>query len=200
MAKFQNCVKSVDASLLDKFSTKVSPCLFYIFYNRDFSNCAKKLIAKKDDNISCLNTLFNDVHEVCKTVIMQAPRRLQRLPRLPSPASHRNPRPIVLRGAQKVSSANFCFKQECRIEVWSRQVFGPVTAPVYHESSYFLISNIRLFSQNWNFQPEVDECDQWDSLQPCIKENIANLCDDQSGKIQEQYVKQTANLRPEFCD
>ncbi|CAB07673.2 T20D4.11-like domain-containing protein [Caenorhabditis elegans] len=106
-----NCVKSVDASLLDKFSTKVSPCLFYIFYNRDFSNCAKKLIAKKDDNISCLNTLFNDVHE-----------------------------------------------------------------------------------------PEVDECDQWDSLQPCIKENIANLCDDQSGKIQEQYVKQTANLRPEFCD
>ncbi|CAP34026.1 Protein CBG15883 [Caenorhabditis briggsae] len=103
-----NCVTAADASKLPDLLKKVSPCLFYTFYNRDFSECAHKLIAKKDDNIDCLNTLFNDIHE-----------------------------------------------------------------------------------------PEVDECEQWDGLQPCVKEQIEKICD---AKILEEYVKQEKNLRPEFCD
>lgn len=63
---FQNCLEAVGSSHLKSLTTKIRPCLFYIFYNREFSTCAEKLIAKKDDNIPCLNTLFNDIHEVSK--------------------------------------------------------------------------------------------------------------------------------------
>ncbi|EGT37266.1 hypothetical protein CAEBREN_14926 [Caenorhabditis brenneri] len=103
-----NCFKAKDASYLPKLMEKLSPCLFYMFYNREFSECAHKLIAKKDDKIPCLDTLFNDIHE-----------------------------------------------------------------------------------------PDVDQCEQWDGLQPCVKEQIGKLCD---AKTVDEYVKQEKNLRPEMCE
>ncbi|EFP12799.1 hypothetical protein CRE_05105 [Caenorhabditis remanei] len=103
-----NCGTELDATKVPLLLQKISPCLFYMFYNREFSTCAHKLIAKKDDKIPCLNTLFNDIHE-----------------------------------------------------------------------------------------PEVDECVQWDGLQPCIKEQIGKECD---AAMLKEYEKQEKNLRPELCD
>uniref|UniRef100_A0A1I7UU46 DUF19 domain-containing protein n=2 Tax=Caenorhabditis tropicalis TaxID=1561998 RepID=A0A1I7UU46_9PELO len=103
-----NCFKAKDASILPKLMEKMSPCLFYIFYNRGFSDCAHKLISKKDDKIPCLNTLFNDIHE-----------------------------------------------------------------------------------------PDVDQCEQWEGLQPCIHEQIGKLCDE---KMVKEYIEQEKNLKPEICE
>ncbi|CAO4380323.1 unnamed protein product [Caenorhabditis nigoni] len=50
----------VSADVLHTFSS----CQFYVFYNRQFSPCAEKLIAKKDENGSCLKTLFDGSVEI----------------------------------------------------------------------------------------------------------------------------------------
>ncbi|PIC27972.1 hypothetical protein B9Z55_020049 [Caenorhabditis nigoni] len=50
----------VSADVLHTFSS----CQFYVFYNRNFSSCAEKLIAKKDENGSCLKTLFDGSVEI----------------------------------------------------------------------------------------------------------------------------------------
>ncbi|CAI2353068.1 unnamed protein product [Caenorhabditis sp. 36 PRJEB53466] len=101
------CVTVMDSPISADVLHSFSPCHFYIYYNRDFSACADLLIAKKDDGIACLNTLFNDIYE-----------------------------------------------------------------------------------------PDVDECEQWDSLQECIKTQIENTC---SGGIKAGYEKEAANLRPSIC-